>query len=481
MKLTSICLATMTLGTLATLIGCETDSTSDGAPVGQAAFDAGGSGGDGGGGGDGADVDGGAPVARCATPSGAAVAHDKTIDADETWAAGFHEVTFDVAIRKNATLTLAPCAVVRIVAGRGISVGSGNPGDGGKIIAQGSAEQPIVIEGKDGARWNNLLVTANGRADLAYTTFKNGGGPYARAGGTLHLYGDQYQPIQPLAKIDHVTIEGSGKYGAVLEGRGAFAEGSQELVVLGSGDMALRVTAPAVGTVPTGKYTGNATDAIRLLGSGSYDIIDADVTIHDRGVPYVVGGDGAFNEMSVQGVDGTAPVLTIEAGVTLKFGKSSSGLFIDRASTPNPARGVLRALGTAARPVVFTSNEPSPAAGDWTGIHFRGVPNAQSKIDHARVEFAGADTGTSGFSCGTPPSPNPVSNEAAIAIFGKPTSALVTNTVIFQSAANGIERAWTGDAVDHLATNTFTNVAWCKQTYPRPTTGSCPAPAPCDL
>src|SRR5690606_38348789 len=124
------------------------------------------------------------------------------------------------------------------------------------------------------------LVSSNGEANLAYVTIKNGGGASSRSGGALHLLGDQFMPIQPLAKVDHVTIQGSGKYGVVLEGRGAFAQGSQDLVISGSGDMAMRVTAPALGTVPAGQYTGNAVDAIRVMGSGGYEIIDADVTIH---------------------------------------------------------------------------------------------------------------------------------------------------------------------------------------------------------
>lgn len=470
MKLSTILLASVALTSTATLIACETDSpaTSPATP-GPIDFDAGGGGFDGG------------PVASTCAPLGAAVKHDKTIETDETWPAGLHEVTFDIAVRKDATLTLAPCAVVRVIGDRGISVGSGNAGDGGKIVARGTAQEPIVVEGIDTKRWNHVLINSNGHAELAYTTIKNGGGTSSRSGGALHLYGDQYKPIQALAKVDHVTIQGSGKYGVVLEGRGAFEDGSQDLVISGSGDMAMRANAPAAGTIPSGQYTGNTVDAIRVMGSGGYDIIDADVTIHDRGVPYVVGGDGAFNEMSVQGADGTQPMLTIEAGVTLKFGKVSSGLFIDRASSTNAARGGLRVLGTAQKPVVFTSNEATPAAGDWTGIHFRGLPHPQSKIDFARVEYAGADTGTRGFSCGTPPSSDPSSNEAAIAIFGQPSSAFVTNTVISNSAANGIERAWTGTPVDFLSTNTFTNIAYCKQTLPRPSTGSCPTPVTCDL
>lgn len=422
----------------------------------------------------------GAVASKCPAPTGAPLAHTGTIAADETWGAGLHDVTFDIDVRKGATLTIAPCAVVRVVASRGFSIGTGNVGDGGRLVAKGQADMPIVIQGADGARWNHILVSSLGFADLAYVTIKDSGGPYSRGGGALHLFGDQYKPIQELATVDHVTIEDSAKYGAILEGRGAFSPASQMLTVRGAGDMALRVNAPALGTVPAGSYTGNTNDGIRVSGSGGYDIIDADVTIHDRGVPYVIGGDGQFNEMSVVGKDTAAPLLTIEPGVTLKFGKTSSGLFIERASTTNAARGALRAIGTADKPIVFTSAEATPAAGDWTGIHFNGLPDPRDAIEYARVEYAGANTGTRGFSCGTPPSPDPISNEAAIAIFGQPTSAFIKNTTFVKSAANGIERAWVGTPVDFLPSNTFTEIAYCRQTYPRPAAGSCPVPAPCD-
>lgn len=420
--------------------------------------------------------DGGPVPSRCPTPTGAPIKHDKQIDVDETWGAGLHELAFDVSVRKNATLTIEPCAVIRVVASRGLAVGTGNVGDGGKLVALGKADLPIVIEGKDGARWTNILVNPMGTANLAYVTIRNAGERSSRGGAGLHLVGDGTKPMQELATVDHVTIEDTLRYGAVLEARAGFTAASRDLVVKGAGDMALRVSAAALGTIPTGTYTGNKTDAIRIYS----EIIDADVTLRNRGVPYVVGGDGQFNELSVMGKDGTAPVLTIEAGVVMKFGKVNSGLFVDRFTGTTAARGVLRVLGTAANPVVFTSNEPTPAPGDWTGIHFRMVPSSQNKIDHARIEYAGADTGVRNFSCGTPPSPDPASNEAAIAILGQPANAFVTNTTIVNSAANGIERGWIGTPVDFVSTNTFTQVAWCKQTFPRPAAGPCPDPAPCD-
>ena len=459
------------------IAGCEDTSSNPATPPTQAE---GGFGVDGGGGGGDAD----APVpSKCPEPTGAPVEHNKDINADETWAAGLHDVTFDISVRKNATLTIAPCAVVRTVAARGFQVGSFNAGDGGKMVAKGQADLPIVFQGKDGARWTSLQVNSQGVVDLAHVTIKDAGSTSSRGGAALHLVADGTKPLQPLATVDHVTLEGALKYGAVLEAHAGFTAASRDLIVKGSGDMAMRVGGVAVSTIPTGSYTGNTNDAFRFTASAFVDYIDADTTVHDRGIPYVLGGEGQFPELSVNGKDGTAPLLTIEAGVVLKFSKQasgSSGLFVERASTTVAARGAIRAVGTATKPIVFTSNETTPAPGDWVGISLRGVPDPRTRIDFARIEYAGANTGTQGFSCGTPLRPDPLSNEAAIAIYGEPSSAFVTNTVILKSAANGIERAWTGAVLDFLASNTFTDITYCRQTFPKPTAGACADPAPCD-
>jgi hypothetical protein len=54
---------------------------------------------------------------------------------------------------------------------------------------------------------------------------------------------------------------------------------------------------------------------------------------------------------------------------------------------------------------------------------------------------------------------------------------------IDSSAAHGVDRGFRSDTKtpDFLSTNTFTNIARCKETYPRDVSGTCPAPAmvPC--
>jgi hypothetical protein len=450
---------------VASLYGCESSSVTPSDDAGAA--------------------DGGeAPVpSKCATPSGPAVEHGKAIEADETWGAGFHDVTFNFTIQKGATLTLAPCAVVRVKKGYSINVGNTDAANEGSLVAKGRADEPIVIEGLDGASWGNVLVWPFGHADLAYVTIRGGGNEGSRGGAAVHLFGDANKGFQDLATVDHVTIEKSGKYGLVMETHAGLSPASKDLTIRGSGVMAMNVGLPSVSSIPTGKYTGNAADAIRLTGSAVYDIQTTDQTIHDRGVPYVVGGEGQFGTITIEGTAALA-TLTVEAGVTLKFPKAATSYVTVSSGTSNTAaKGALKVLGTAAKPVTFTSAEAVPAKGDWAGIIFGNLPDGSNAIDYARIEYAGADTTVRGFSCGTPglDGAEEISNEGAVLILGQPKSAFIRNTVFAHSLKNAVERGWTlGQSFDFLPTNTFEDIAHCKQTNPRPANNSCPSPTTCD-
>jgi hypothetical protein len=216
-----------------------------------------------------------------------------------------------------------------------------------------------------------------------------------------------------------------------------------------------------------------------VLASRLYQQISEDLTMHDRGVPYLIGGDGAFGDIYLQALPGGAPpLLTIEPGVTLKFAQAGR-LLVDAAShEEEPAQGALRAVGTPEKPITFTSAEATPNPGDWVGIVFNGTTDPRSSIDHAVIAYAGGDTGIVGFSCGTPD--HGLSIEAAVIIRGIPPGQFITNSTISHSAINGIERAWTGAGTDFRPTNTFEGITHCVQTYPRPVEGSCDDPPPCD-
>ena len=82
----------------------------------------------------------------CAEPTGAGVTHSDTITADETWRAedGPHLVPSGVAVR--ATVTIEPCAVVRV--GEGASITIGDSVTAGRVVARG---QVIGWVGQSGA------------------------------------------------------------------------------------------------------------------------------------------------------------------------------------------------------------------------------------------------------------------------------------------------------------------------------------------
>jgi hypothetical protein len=85
--------------------------------------------------------------------------------------------------------------------------------------------------------------------------------------------------------------------------------------------------------------------------------------------------------------DQSSPTLTIPAATELRFG---SGISLVVGYGGNP--GTLQVDGTAADPVVFTSNSSAPAPGAWTGIYFSGTATLDSRITHAEMSYCG-DTG----------------------------------------------------------------------------------------
>src|SRR5688572_6284681 len=72
----------------------------------------------------------------CAAPTGPGTEHSTAIAVDETWTEedSPHIVTFDIAVT-DATLTIEPCAVVRVKTGYGI-VMNGTTGTG-RLVAHG--------------------------------------------------------------------------------------------------------------------------------------------------------------------------------------------------------------------------------------------------------------------------------------------------------------------------------------------------------
>jgi len=220
---------------------------------------------------------------------------------------------------------------------------------------------------------------------------------------------------------------------------------------------------------------GLGVDEIQLIGETTHYYVEQDETFHARGVPYHMGGGSNFGELRI-GAVGSTPTLTIEPGITIKMQTDSA----------NPGRvyvnttgrtGRLIAVGTAAQPIVFTPDMPTPAAGAWTGIDFDSPIDPGNRLEFVRVEYAGGPGLAAGYGC--PPPPGIAADDAAIRMFDVPPNEFITSTTISDSAKHGFLRGWTGAATDFLPTNTFINIAGCNQVEPKPLTGGCPASPSC--
>ncbi|HHE74905.1 MAG TPA: right-handed parallel beta-helix repeat-containing protein, partial [Desulfobacteraceae bacterium] len=96
--------------------------------------------------------------------------------------------------------------------------------------------------------------------------------------------------------------------------------------------------------------------------------IASDTIWNASGSPHIVTGD-----VTVE----AGAVLTINSGVQVKF-DSGFSLIVE---------GTLNASGTKSSQVLFTSNQSSPAIGDWNGIRFK--DNSAGTLGNCVIEYAG--------------------------------------------------------------------------------------------
>jgi hypothetical protein len=396
--------------------------------------------------------------------AGTGTKHSAPPTADETWtaAASPHVIEASLSIPAGRTITLEPCAVVQMKGAVGMLVE-------GKLLALGTATQPIRIERGDAATaWTTIETRPGAELRLAHVTVEGGGnsnGSRLTEVGAFDIRGDQESATQPLLFVDTVSVKGSQSLGLLLREGGGFAPGSTGLTVTGGAGYPISIWGRAAGTLPSGTYSGNAVDEIIIPALGGRDDIKENTTLASRGVAYRIGGPTGGKSLNVDG-----PLLTIEAGAKLRFEKESR---------LEVANGALSAIGTADKPVVFESAATSPAPGDWVGIVMRGASDPRNAIKFAKISHAGGPSQVSSYDCPSPANTSFANEGAILFIGGQPANGVVTNTTIENSAGDGIVSGWTGSPVDLLATNTFTNVARCQQTFPKPTTGTCPDPAPC--
>lgn len=410
-----------------------------------------------------------APAVACGQASGTVVTHSANVAASETWSGNgvTHRVPSNISITGNATVTIEPCAIVAL--GQGISI---TVRDNAKLVSAGTSATSFVVFRRDNANqaWGTLYgYTPTSLIDLTWTRLEGGGGFGGLSDPTIAAFGTGYgSPPAPVLRTDNVVIQGSRGVGVYLDANAAFTGDSRQLQITGSGGRPVHTTMMALGSLPTGTYTGNATDEILIHGPGAN--VFGDMTVQDLGVPVRIPFTGLYIGPAQSA---TTPVtLTLRPGVVFKFPRvgNQAGArmtFGTNGNAPNNLVGVLNAIGTAAKPIIFTSGEATPSPGDWVGIWLNTANG--SRLDNVEISYAGAATGIQSNNCRV------VNTRDQGALFvGSfsdqyvPPASLITNSRITFSEYYGINAMWqatTPNTPDLTATNTFQNNARCRQTF----------------
>ena len=307
-------------------------------------------------------------------------------------------ITVNTTSNPSVTLTIQAGTTLKFEADKGLVLGPGGASYPGILNAQGTATSLITFTTNNAApapgQWNGIrFVGTTAASILNYCVVEYGGAGVADANISVNsssptirnstirfsdARGITATTSAPIIKTN--TVSDNGTYGIYVgSGTGSLKPTVQDNVVNTNGSYPLHVELVNFPTPFSGNtYAGNAIQAVELVGGS----LDANLTLPVEGMPYVVTSNISVNTATTPSV-----TLTLLAGTTLKF-EPGTGLRLGPNGSTFP--GILKAQGTTIQPIVLTSNDPTPQAGDWNGINFINTTNA-SILDYVTVEYGGAD------------------------------------------------------------------------------------------
>jgi len=280
------------------------------------------------------------------------------VSVDTTLSAACYEVSSEINVYNGATLTIMPGVTLKFAQGTGLDIASD-----GRLDAQGTADNPIVLTGAEAVRgfWDGVrMYHTNSTANkLDHVTIEYGGGYWD---GNLWLDGSTNSPTRVV--ITNTTLRQSASFGlrmnkdVIAEG---FAGNTFTLNALG----AIATDTDAVGYLDDAStYAGNDVDIVQVEGGAvenaqTWPGIDANYL--------------AIGSISVDAA------LSINPGATLAFASGETMTVWDD--------GSLRAIGTEAQPVTFTGMEAT--RGYWGGLRFYHSNSTGNRLEHVVIENGG--------------------------------------------------------------------------------------------
>ncbi len=328
-------------------------------------------------------------------------------------------------VTTHATITIEPGTTILMKSGGAFAMGS-------PLVANGTADKPIIIKGETGAAgaWKSIYLDSGDNGNvLSYCQISGGGG--GSVNGNADLNANVVVHNGTGANINNCVFEKSatnGIYGAGLTSK-------QQFLTFTNNQFNANVLAP-IRTIPSNLNAIDNSNTFSGNAVNNIEIILGDITGANRwrklGLPYYCTGNVV--------VAGTASsYLVVDAGVNIDFGTGSA------LQTKVYNTSYMRFEGTAAQPINLKGDVA--AKGAWDGICFQST-SVQNSMTYVNISDAGGGAFTGASSI--------LGN---IVIGGSSAGRCsISNTSSSNSAGCGIRKGAIGNNVyDDGGGNTFSN------------------------
>jgi hypothetical protein len=374
----------------------------------------------------------------------------QTITKDALWADTFRYLIETNIIVQGAdgedqltTLTISEGVELRFKNGANLTVGGYN-GNPGAIDAQGTLQHPIRFTSAQdagaGGYWDGLRfysTTDDATTQLKYcivehvgntSNFKaidiNQASPTINQCAVRNSTGIGIYIMSGSPQISASTISGCGKYGLQIQSGSPLIDGNSfsynanyDLYISNGNSISvnnnvlcsgLYVGAGQLASLDGNTIHYNSGFPIRLIADdigvlmGDNTVVDFTPDCYVEVISGTISRDALWpgnktyhilGNITIKGKDGADSIttLTVGAGAELRFNRYTNFYVGGYSGDP----GALVANGTAETPIVFTSNQATPAAGDWYGFTFYNTTDdATTRLANCIIEYAGS--GTSG-------------------------------------------------------------------------------------
>lgn len=342
--------ATALLGLLMTIAACASAGGGDGPPRGD-------------------------PTGQCAER----LSSDITVARTLSNVAGGCDYLVEGELRVHGALTIEPGTEVRFAQDARLTFSNS-----GSLNAVGTAAERIVLRGQTNQHgsWYGLCFSDADASRVEHVDLMNAG--KVLTGGSLTCRGAIGSvgnfTSAPVSIVDsHVSGARTSGLDAARLPLGDFARN----IFSDNLEYGVRVSPANASHLDVDTdYSGVTVDAPNgrpfVYLAGRLNEPGSTHTWRDLNAPYLTGGDE--NPYSEYVTVDDATHVVVELGTTFYF-REGGGITIDRGST-------FTAIGTEAKPVVFTGVEEAP--GSWLGLLTR---DAAVHLERAEVSWAGADRG----------------------------------------------------------------------------------------